>query len=81
MSRYGIYAIGIGATRLGGISSQEIKSNIEGKSKQANGQPYPYFAAVYAAKPEATFSTMHVKEALSIIPITGVNLASSALKM
>lgn len=81
MSRYGIYAIVLGANRLGGILSQEIKSNIEGKAKAANGQPYPYFSAVYAAKPEATFSTVHVKDALRLIPITGVNLASSALKM
>jgi len=77
---HSIYAINIGATLLGGITDVNASSGIEAGGKIANGQLYRYFNYVKSMKPQVGFKTLHALDALGLVPLTGLSLASSALK-
>ena len=76
MARFGIYAVNIGATVLGGITQQNV-SNEESLGNEArSGEVYPRFTTLRSQDHKATFTTEDVATLLTMAPSAYLDISA-----
>lgn len=76
MARFGIYAVNVGATVLGGITQQNV-SNEEGVGNEArSGEVFPRFVTLRSQDHKATFTTEDVATLLAAAPSAYLDIAA-----
>ncbi len=75
---HGIYAVKIGATTIGAVGRNAIRTGSEVRQQTSSGEVYARFQALYAQKPMAEFQTMQLAVALGACALTGTALTSGA---
>jgi hypothetical protein len=74
--KHGLYAIGLGASVLGGITQQNIANNADVKGEFTSGQVFARFMAMYSQKIAPGFTTQAIASALAASGTAGVSLAT-----
>lgn len=74
--KHGLYGVSLGASLLGGITSQNIVNNADVRGEITSGQVYARFLAMYAQKIAPSFSTNAVASFLAVCGTAGVSIAT-----
>jgi len=73
--KHNLYAVGLGATLLGGITRQSIATGTEVRREATSGEIYARFQSLYAQKIAPGFSTKCVGAALTAAGTLGASFA------
>jgi len=76
--KHSLYAVGLGATLLGGITRQSIALGSEVRREATSGETYARFQSLYAQKIAPGFSTKCIATALTACGTVGASIADMA---
>jgi len=78
MSRFGIYAVNVGTTVLGGITQQNVSNDESVGNESRSGEVYPRFTTLRSQDHAATFTTEDVATLLAAAPLGYLDIAALA---
>lgn len=73
--KHSLYAVGVGATLVGGITRQSIVTGSEVRSEASSGEIYARFQSFYAQKIAPSFTTRMISTALGASGALGASIA------
>jgi len=75
MARYDVYGVGVGASKVAGVTANNIVTGTEVRGEPAGGDVYARTQSIVAQKPRIDFTTRCIAQALAACGLTGSSIA------